>query len=195
MRELFYAPPARTQNAIIEPIAFMLGDEEIIVRTRKGSGYVVLAIAFSRLRYSYGVEDDIRRALSDSFGPVSFHTFADCGAVSLLLFYFDVDRLDHPIDEAAVRRHRRAAGHNLGGPRVRCARGRIWRTRRTASVPTLRHSRNPERPVSRSHAARNGSRGRASTSTALSERIEVRHRSPLRGIQPCFTCIPCTPWV
>jgi NAD-specific glutamate dehydrogenase len=45
MRELFYAPPSALQ-AIIEPIACMLGDEEIIVRTRIGSGYIVLAIAF-----------------------------------------------------------------------------------------------------------------------------------------------------
>jgi glutamate dehydrogenase len=102
MRELFYAPPGAIKS-IIEPIAFMLGDEEIIVRTRKGAGYIVLEIAFSRLRYSYGVEENMHRALSDSFGPVSFHTRADCGAVNLLLFYFDIDRLDHAIDEMAVR--------------------------------------------------------------------------------------------
>ncbi|MGD0101439.1 MAG: hypothetical protein ABSC60_13915, partial [Acidobacteriota bacterium] len=101
MRELFYAPPAALK-AIIEPIAFMLGDEEIIVHTRKGAGYMVLEIVFSRLRYSYGVEENIRRALADAFGPVSFHTRADCGAVNLLLFYFDPDRLDRAIDEEAV---------------------------------------------------------------------------------------------
>jgi glutamate dehydrogenase len=103
MRELFYAPP-EALKAILAPIAFMLGDEDIVVRSRRGAGYIVLSIAFSRLRYSYGVEENICRALSDSFGPVAFHTFADCGAVSLLLFYFDLDRLDHPIDEAAVLR-------------------------------------------------------------------------------------------
>jgi glutamate dehydrogenase len=101
MRELFYAPPSALKS-IIELIAFMLGDEEIIVHTRTGAGYLVLEIAFSRLRYSYGVEENIRRALSDAFGPVSFHTRADCGAVNLLLFYFDLDRLDHPVNEEAV---------------------------------------------------------------------------------------------
>jgi glutamate dehydrogenase len=101
MRELFYAPPEALKS-ILEPIAFMLGDEDIIVRTRKGAGYIVLSIAFSRLRYSYEMQANIRRALSDSFGPVAFHTFADCGSVSLLLFYFDLERLDHPIDEQAV---------------------------------------------------------------------------------------------
>jgi glutamate dehydrogenase len=103
MRELFYAP-APSLEAILEPIAFMLGDDEMVVRTRKGSGYVVLSVAFSRLRYSYGVEESIRRAFHEAFGPVSFHTFADCGSVSLILFYFDLDRLEHPIDEDAVRR-------------------------------------------------------------------------------------------
>jgi glutamate dehydrogenase len=101
MRELFYAPPTALKT-IIEPIACMLGDEEIIVRTRTGAGYIVLAIAFSRLRYSYGVEENIRRALCESFGPVSFHTRADCGAANLFLFYFDPDRLDHPIHEEAA---------------------------------------------------------------------------------------------
>jgi glutamate dehydrogenase len=102
MRELFYAP-ATALEAILEPIAFMLGDDEIVVRSRNGSGYVVLSVAFSRLRYSYGVEESIRRAFNEAFGPVSFHTFADCGSVSLILFYFDLDRLEHPIDEEAVR--------------------------------------------------------------------------------------------
>jgi glutamate dehydrogenase len=103
MRELFYAPP-EALKAILEPIAFILGDDEIVIRTRKGAGYIVLAVAFSRLRYSYGVEDGIRRAFAEAFGPVSFETFADCGSVSLLLFYFDTARLDHPIDEDAVLR-------------------------------------------------------------------------------------------
>ena len=101
MRELFYASPAALRT-LLEPVAFMLGDEEIEIRTRTGPGYIVLAIAFSRLRHSYGVEEDIRRALSESFGPVSFHTFADCGSVSLLLYYFDLDRLEH-FEESAVR--------------------------------------------------------------------------------------------
>ncbi len=101
MRELFYASPADLRT-LLEPVAFMLGDEEIEIRTRRGPGYIVLAIAFSRLRHSYGLEDDIRRALSANFGPVSFHTFADCGSVSLLLYYFDQDRLEH-FEEGAVR--------------------------------------------------------------------------------------------
>jgi glutamate dehydrogenase len=103
VRELFYAPPSAIKS-VIEPIVFMLGDEEIIVRTRNGSGYAVLAVAFSRLRYSYEAEKNILRTLSEAFGPVSFHTAADCGSATLLLFYFDTARLDHPIDTDAVHR-------------------------------------------------------------------------------------------
>jgi glutamate dehydrogenase len=103
MRELFYSPP-ESLRAIIEPIAFMLGDEEIVVHARNGAGYVVLSIAFSRLHYSYDMQENLRRVLSDSFGTVSFSETADCAAINLLLFYFDSNRLHHPIDEAAVHR-------------------------------------------------------------------------------------------
>jgi glutamate dehydrogenase len=103
MRELFYAP-AEALKAIIEPVAFMLGDEEVVVRIRSGAGYVCLAIAFSHLRYSYGLETSILRALSEAFGPVSFHTLADCGSANLLLFYFDSDRLEHPVDAETAQR-------------------------------------------------------------------------------------------
>jgi glutamate dehydrogenase len=103
MRELFYAPAAALKK-FIEPIVFMLGDEEILVRTRNGAGYIVLAVTFSRLRYSYDAEKNILRTLSESFGPVSFHTVAHFGAATLLLFYFDTARLDHPIDTETVYR-------------------------------------------------------------------------------------------
>jgi glutamate dehydrogenase len=98
MRELFYSPP-EALKVILEPIAFLLGDEEIVVRIRRGPGYSVLAIAFSRRHYSYDVQENLRRALSRAFGPIEFHTIAECGALSLLLFYFDLDRLDHPLEE------------------------------------------------------------------------------------------------
>lgn len=103
MRELFYAPPS-SLKALIEPMVFMMGDDDIVINCRSGSGYVALSIAFSRLRYSYGIEEQLRQALSAAFGPVSFHTSADCAAVSLLLFYFDTARLDHPVEIEAVRK-------------------------------------------------------------------------------------------
>ena len=101
MRELFYSPP-EALKAILEPIAFILGDEEIVVRIRRGAGYNVLAIAFSRRHYSYAVQESLRRILSQTYGPVEFHTLAEWSAVSLLLFYFDLDQLDHPLEEDAV---------------------------------------------------------------------------------------------
>ncbi len=103
VRELFYAPAESLKN-LIEPMVFMMADDDIVINNRTGSGYIALSIAFSRLRYSYGLEEVLLQALTDAFGPVSFHTSADCGAVSFLLFYFDTARLDHPVEVAAVRR-------------------------------------------------------------------------------------------
>jgi glutamate dehydrogenase len=102
-RELFYAP-AESLKEIIDRIVYMTGDDEIATHARSGSGYVALYVAFSRLRYSYKVEDDLRQALEEAFGPISFSTSADCGAVSLLLFYFDSSRLDHPVEAEAAKR-------------------------------------------------------------------------------------------
>ena len=101
MRELFYAP-AEALKAILEPIAFMLGDDEIVIRSRKGAGYIVLSVIFTHLRYSYNVPEKIHRALSEAFGRITFNTSANCGSASLLLFYFDLHYLNHPIDEDAA---------------------------------------------------------------------------------------------
>ncbi|HVR71428.1 MAG TPA: NAD-glutamate dehydrogenase domain-containing protein [Vicinamibacteria bacterium] len=101
-RELFYAN-VQALKEIIDRIVYMTGDDEIAVHTRKGPGYRALSIAFSRLRYSYRIEQDLAKALSNEFGPVSFSTSEDLGAVSLLLFYFDASRLEHALDPDAVR--------------------------------------------------------------------------------------------
>ncbi len=102
-RELFYAD-AQSLKEIIDRIVYMTGDDEIAVATRKGPGYVSLSIAFSRLRYSYRTEESLKAALAEAFGPISFATSTDCGSVTLLLFYFDSSRLEHPVDVAAARR-------------------------------------------------------------------------------------------
>jgi len=103
MRELFYASPADLRRTI-EPIVFMVGDDEIVINRRDGRGYAALSLAFSRLRYSYGIEESLSHTFSEAFGPVAFHTAADCGAVSLLVFYFETSRLKHPIEIEAVRK-------------------------------------------------------------------------------------------
>jgi glutamate dehydrogenase len=102
-RELFYANAAALKD-VVDRIVYMTGDDEIAVHTRSGPGYVALSIAFSRLRYSYKVEEDLKQALEDAFGPISFSTSEDLGAVSLLLFYFESNRLEHAVDAAEVRR-------------------------------------------------------------------------------------------
>src|SRR5438552_7234305 len=101
-RELFYAN-VQALKEIIDRIVYMSSDDEIAVHVRKGAGYAALQVAFARSRYSYKVEEDLRLALADVFGPTSFSTSADLGTVSLLLFYFDASRLEHPVEADRVR--------------------------------------------------------------------------------------------
>ncbi len=103
MRALFYTSPEELKR-IIEPIVFMMGDDEIHIYCRQGSGYEALSIAFSRLRYSYGAEETLCRALATAFGPVSFHCTSDLGSTTILVFYFDSSQLEHPIEIDEVRR-------------------------------------------------------------------------------------------
>jgi glutamate dehydrogenase len=101
--ELFYAD-ARDLQQIIDRIVYITGDDEIAIHVRKGAGYEALYLAFSRLRYAYQTEEALRRALADAFGPVSFGTSVDCGAVTLFIFYFDAAGLERAIDPEEVRR-------------------------------------------------------------------------------------------
>jgi glutamate dehydrogenase len=102
-RELFYAR-ATSLKEIFDRITFMTGDDEVAALVRSGKGYEALYLAFSRVRYSYKVEDDLARAFSEAFGPLSFSTSTDCGAVNLLLFYFDSSKLEHPVEAEEARR-------------------------------------------------------------------------------------------
>ncbi len=100
-RELFYADVASLKD-VVERLVYLTSDEEIVVHSRSGPGYVALSVAFSRLRYSYRVEEDLKRGFAEEFGPISFSGSADLGAVSLLVFYFEAERLERPVsvDEA-----------------------------------------------------------------------------------------------
>jgi glutamate dehydrogenase len=101
-RELLYANVASLRE-LIERIAVVTSDEEVVVYGRSGAGYETVYVAFSRLRYSYRVEEDLKRGLVEAFGPISFSTSADCGSVMLLVFYFDSSRLEAKIDLGAVQ--------------------------------------------------------------------------------------------
>jgi glutamate dehydrogenase len=103
LRELFYAPAA-SLKVLIEEIVFMTGDDDLVVHCRKGERYEVVIVAFSRSRYSYEAEAGLTQDFSDTFGPVSFHTAAECGTLNILLFYFDAGRLEHAIEAETVRR-------------------------------------------------------------------------------------------
>jgi glutamate dehydrogenase len=101
-RELFYAD-VRSLKDIIDRMVFMSSDDEIGVTVRQAEGYSAVCIAFSDLRYSNKAEQDLRSALADAFGPVAFHTWADCGTIALVVFYFSAGTLEHPIDADRVR--------------------------------------------------------------------------------------------
>jgi glutamate dehydrogenase len=101
-RELLYADSAALKE-IIDRMVYMAGDDEIAVSTRKGRGYVALAIAFADRRYSPRAEEELKTALAGAFGPISFNTWADCGTNGVLIYYFDESSLERPVETALVR--------------------------------------------------------------------------------------------
>jgi glutamate dehydrogenase len=102
-RELFYAS-AFELKPFLDQVAQMTGDDEIAIHHRLGRGYAALYVGFSRMRYSYRVEQALARALSERFGPVDSVASEDASTVQILIFYFDLDRLEHPIDEETSKR-------------------------------------------------------------------------------------------
>ncbi|MGE3841178.1 MAG: NAD-glutamate dehydrogenase domain-containing protein [Vicinamibacterales bacterium] len=100
-RELFYCDGPSLRD-IIERMAFMSSDDEVVVSLRQTPTYSALRIAFSELRYSNKAEQVLCDALAAAFGPVAFHTWADCGAAALLIFYFTNASLEREIDVARV---------------------------------------------------------------------------------------------
>jgi glutamate dehydrogenase len=102
-RELFYAS-ASELKPFLDQVAQMTGDDEIAIHHRLGRGYAALYVGFSRMRYSYRVEQALARALSERFGPVDSIASEDASTVQILTFYFDLDRLEHGVDEEAAKR-------------------------------------------------------------------------------------------
>src|SRR5215510_15552567 len=80
------------------------GDDEFAVSTRRGLGYQALHVAFSKVHYSHRVEEQLTAELAREVGPVSFHTWADCGDIALLVFYFSEPAVREEIDVDRVRR-------------------------------------------------------------------------------------------
>ena len=101
-RELLYSDLASLKTTI-DRMVYMSSDNEIVVTSRTGMGYVAVSIAFSDLRYSHKAEEDLKAELAQAFGPISFNTWADMGVIALLIFYFDEATLEHPIDVEQVR--------------------------------------------------------------------------------------------
>ena len=145
---------------IIDRIVYMTGDDEIAVPLAQGAGYVALSIAFSRLRYSYKVEEDLRQALADAFGPISFSTSDGPGRgqpAALLL------RLRRGWSTRWTR------GRPHGSPEALVT---TWEDRAAAALEAAFGEREgrrlfeplhppgePQRPLPRGDAARGGARG------------------------------------
>ncbi len=101
-RELFYADAASLKE-LIDLVVYMTSDDEIAIHSRSGPGYMALSVAFSRLRYSYRIEENLREVFAEAFGPISFSASEDCGTVMLLIFYFEAARLEHTLDVSEAR--------------------------------------------------------------------------------------------
>lgn len=101
-RELMYADAASIK-AIVDHLVYITGDDETVVVTREGRGYVAALIAFSDLRYSRRVEEDLKSVLAGEFGPISFNTWADCGTHGVLIYYFDRSTLEREVDGERVK--------------------------------------------------------------------------------------------
>ena len=173
-RELLYtdAPSLKT---LVDRMVYMSSDTEIVVTTRTGQGYETVSVAFSDLHYSHRVEEDLKRALGEAFGPISFNTWADMGVIALLVFYFDQSGLEHPIDVAAGPRHRRARDLDVGGSRRRHPRTDLRPGRGPASL----HALHPQRVAQRHVPRVDPPRGRAGGSAPARD-----HRGPARDARP-----------
>ena len=101
-RELFYA---RREDlcTIIEQMVTLVGDDEIAVAVRQGTGYAAVTVAFSDVRYSPSAELALRTSLQETFGPILFSEWADLGTKAIIIFYFDAAELEASIDVETVR--------------------------------------------------------------------------------------------
>jgi glutamate dehydrogenase len=101
-RELFYA---RREDlcSIVEQMVTMVGDDEIAVGVRQGTGYAAVTVGFSDVRYSPKAEATLRASLQEAFGPILFTEWADLGTKAVIVFYFDSAEMEAPIDVDTVR--------------------------------------------------------------------------------------------
>ncbi len=102
-RELFYTDRTSLKQ-IVDKIVFATGDDDLFVQVRQGSVYQALYVVFSRSRYSGQMERDLKKKYQDEFGPITFVTSADLGNTSMIVFYFDGEHLDAPIDVARAEK-------------------------------------------------------------------------------------------
>ena len=129
-------PTSPSLKEIIDRIVYMTGDDEIAVHVRNGRGlrgplHRLLARCATRTR----PRRRCGRALADAFGPISFATSVDCGAVTLLIFYFDAAAPRAAHRRGEVRRLTARPRHHLGGPGRGRPREGVRRARGPAALP------------------------------------------------------------
>ena len=101
-RELLYAK-REDLRAIVEQMVTLVGDDEIAVAVRQGTGYAAVTVGFSDVRYSPSAEAALRGSLQQAFGPILFSEWSDLGNKAVIVFYFDAAELESPIDVEKVR--------------------------------------------------------------------------------------------
>ncbi len=101
-RELFYADVTFLKT-LIDRMIHMSSDDEVVVSIRDEGKYSAAGIAVSSGRFSSKVGNDLKEMLSRQFGPVSYSSVADCGAIAVLLYYFDAASLEHALDAGQIR--------------------------------------------------------------------------------------------
>ena len=101
-RELLYSDVPALKS-ILDQMVYLASDDEIAVSVRTGRGYEAALIAFTDMRYSHKVEEELKGVLAREFGPISFNTWADCGINGVLVYYFDASTLERALDAQVIR--------------------------------------------------------------------------------------------
>ncbi len=101
-RELLYADVTGLKS-VIDRMVRLTGDDDVAVSVRQGVGYQAMYVAFSKVRYSPRIEELLASELAAEIGTVSYRTWADCGDVALLVFYFHEAAIREEIDLDHIR--------------------------------------------------------------------------------------------
>ncbi len=156
-RELFYA---RREDlcTIVEQMVNLVGDDEIAVAVRQGTGYAAVTVAFSDVRYSPSAEDALRGVAAAGLRPDPLQRVGrprQQGRHHLLLRRGGTREPDRRREGAGAD----ASGRDdLGGSGRPGTREGLRHDRGTPAVQQVRAVREPQRPLPRVHDAAGSAR-------------------------------------